>query len=70
MAYSPRPKNMTQLLQDLTIFGEQVNQRPEIELYYSEKLINKQEYDNYKKAIRKFEEIIKRWERKNSTPKT
>ena len=73
-----RPKNLDDLLDDLTIFGDQVNFRitkhsPD-KLYFSEKLLTQKQFNDYQEAINRFQEAIKRLEDsqlgKTQRPKT
>lgn len=64
---TPVPKNLTAYLNDLMIFGEQINNRtlnPENpkKLYYSEVLLNQKEYENYIEAEKKLRGAIRRLE--------
>ena len=67
--YHLLPKNLDELMADLTIFGTQVNQRPDKPLFYSEKLLTQNQYDDYKNAIDKIYAIFKEWETISQNPK-
>ena len=61
--YHLLPKNLTEHLQALCVFGEQINKRPDADLYFSEKLITKNQLHDYKNARKAFEKIIERHEK-------
>ena len=61
--YHLLPKNLTEHLDALSVFGKQINKRPDKDLYYSEILITNNQLHDYKNAIKVFQEIIERHEK-------
>ena len=60
--YQLAPKNLQEHLDALTIFSQQLNKRPTVELWYSEKLITQNQKYDYEKAVEAFQDFINRIE--------